>query len=319
MKQINIDEAVKILTENKRLILLTHENPDGDTVGSAFALKSALSAIGKEVFCLGEKALHSKYSFLGNFDSFRDIPDIDDCCIVSVDVADKKLLGSETEKLFGDKVHLSVDHHAANRLFADYTFVSSSAAATCELVFDIISALRVTVDSYIANCIYTGLSTDTGCFRYSNVTSKTMRIAAEMIDCGAENAEINRKMFETKTKTYASLERLALDDLTLYCDGKLAIISVTSDMYRLSGSNETETEAIASLPRQIEGVEVGIMMREKNDGTFKVSMRGNGNVDVSVICSELGGGGHKAAAGCTVAGDAEFVKSVLLRIVKKYL
>lgn len=319
MKQINLDKTVELLSARDSFIILTHENPDGDTIGSAFALKKALKKIGKEAICLNEKPIPKKYGFLGKFDDLSLVNNDIDYCIVSVDVADKKLLGNNIEQIFGSRVFLSIDHHLSNRLFAEYSCVDSTSAATCELIFDIITLLDVAFDKEITDCLYTGISTDTGCFRYSNVTSKTLRISADLIDYGADNAEINRKMFETKTKTFAALERLALDSLTLYYEGKLAVIVITADMYVKTGSDESETDAIASLPRQIEGVEVGVMMRQKSDGTFKVSMRGNGMVDVSVICSELGGGGHKSAAGCTVSGSADEVKNVLFKVIEKYL
>lgn len=186
-------------------------------------------------------------------------------------------------------------------------------------MLEIIRGLNVEVTPQIANCIYTGLTTDTGCFRYSNVTPRTMRMAADMIEAGADNAMINTVMFETKTVTYVALERLALDGMKMYSDGKCALITITQDMFRESGSDESEVDAIAAIPRQIEGVKVGVTMREKPDGSFKVSMRSHEGVDVAAICAMMDGGGHPRAAGCTVDGPAEKAQKTVIANIESYL
>lgn len=154
------------------------------------------------------------------------------------------------------------------------------------------------IDKEIANCLFTGISTDTGCFRYASVTASTFRIAADLLECGADNGYVNRVMFETKTKTYARLERLAIDSMRLYCNDKVAIMKVTQEMYKSSGSNEQETEALAPLTRQVEGVEIGITIREKPDGTCKASFRTFETVNAAELAKLFGGGGHPQAAAC---------------------
>lgn len=312
---IELSSAAEFLKNNNNFLILTHGHPDGDTLGCGLALKEALVSIGKtcRVYC-GDP-VPAKFGYMGQTDSDDFIPNK----IVAVDVADTKLLGKAFEEKYADKVDLCIDHHGSNRLYAKNTLLDSNAAAACEIILQVIRELDVEITKSIADCIYTGLTTDTGCFRYSNVTPRTMRMAADMIEAGADNAKINTVMFETKTKTYVALERLALDGMKMYFDDKCAFITITQEMFRKTGSDESEVDAIAALPRQIEGVVVGITMREKTDGTFKVSMRSSETADVSEICATMGGGGHPRAAGCTVDGDIENATQTVLENVKKFI
>lgn len=312
---IDMDSAVEFLKNNNNFLILVHGNPDGDTLGCGLALKEALTSMGKSARVCCNDSVPKKFNYMGTVDTDDFTPDK----IVAVDVADAKLLGKCFEEKYSDRVDLCIDHHGSNRLFAKETLLDSTAAAACEIILQVIRKLNVEITKSIADCLYTGLTTDTGCFRYSNVTPRTMRMAADMIEAGAENAKINTVMFETKTKTYVALERLALDGMKMYFDGKCAFITITQKMYRLSGSDETEVDAIASLPRQIEGVVVGITMREKTDGTFKVSMRSSEDADVSEICATMGGGGHPRAAGCTVKGDINNATETVLNNVKNFI
>ena len=214
---------------------------------------------------------------------------------------------------------LKIFHPVDKKLVVFASFQGRSYACSPRRIYEVLRELGVEMDEQIADCIYTGLSTDTGCFRYSNATARTHRIAADMIDCGADAPIINQVMFETKTRTYAALERLALDSLETYCNGRAALITVTQEMYRLSGSNESECDPIASLPRQIEGVLVGAMLREKADGTFKASVRTHRPVDAAELCKRMGGGGHPRAAGCQLEGPLECAKKVLLQQIRAVL
>lgn len=313
--RIDLADTVGFLKQNNNYLILTHGHPDGDTLGCGLALKKALLSIGKTVrLCCGDP-VPEKFGYMGKIDTDDFIPDT----VVAVDVADTKLLGKAFEEKYGAEIDLCIDHHGSNRLYAARTLLDDTAAAACEIILQVIRGIGAEVTKEIADCIYTGLSTDTGCFRYSNVTPRTMRMAADMIEAGAENAKINTVMFETKTRTYVALERLALDGMKMYFDGRCAFITITQEMFRVSGSDESETDAIASLPRQIEGVRVGVTMREKPDGTFKVSMRSSEEVNVAEICSLLDGGGHPRAAGCTVSGPAEKATETVLECIEKFI
>lgn len=311
---IDLKTAAKFLENNDDFLILTHAHPDGDTLGCGFALCEALKSCGKNAIVRCGDSAPEKYSYMGKLCE----EDIEYENIIAVDVADAKLLGKEFEERFGGRVKLCIDHHGSNRLYAEQTILDPSAAAACEIILEVIKELGVEVTKSIADCIFTGLSTDSGCFRYSNVTPRTLRMAAEMIESGADHSKINVIMFETKTRTYVALERLALESMKMFLDDRCAFITITRDMFRESGSDESEVDAIAAIPRQIEGVSVGVTMREKPDGTFKVSMRTHEGVDASAICAMLGGGGHPRAAGCTVDGDAQNARNLVVSCIEKY-
>lgn len=312
---IDLITAVEFLKNNDEYLILTHAHPDGDTLGCGFALCEALTSIGKKAVVRCGDPVPAKYGYMGSV--CRE--DVEFSNIIAVDVADAKLLGKDFEERFGGRVDLCIDHHGSNRLYAKRTLLDPTAAAACEVILEVIRALGVEVTKTIANNIFTGLSTDSGCFRYSNVTPRTLRMAADMIEAGAEHSRINTLMFETKTRTYVALERLALESMRMYLDDRCAFITITQDMFCESGSDESEVDAIASIPRQIEGVQVGVTMREKTDGTFKVSMRSHEGIDVSKICSMMGGGGHPRAAGCTLEGDVESARNRVVECINEYL
>lgn len=313
--KINVEKCAQILKSKDNILILTHAHPDGDTLGSAFALCRALLSLGKKAKVKCSDAIQSKYNYL--FEDI-DMPEFDEKFVVAVDVATENLLGDLAD-VYADKVDLCIDHHGTNTNYAKKLLLNADAAAACEIVFKVIKALGVEIDLGIANCLYTGLTTDTGCFRYASATSNTYRAAAELIDLGVDNGRINRIMFETKTKSYAALERMALEGMQFFCDERVCVITITQDMYEKTGSNEQETEAIAPLTRQIEGVEIGITIREKADKSCKSSIRTFESVDASKLAGAFGGGGHKQAAACRFDCGVEDAKKLLVEKCKEFL
>ena len=308
-------EAFALLEKSDNILILTHRNPDGDAVGSMFALYYLLKDLGKNVRCIIDDVSKS-LSFPVAKDAFGDFePDF----IVTVDVADNKLLTAETLSLYGERVDLAIDHHAANKPFAKKLLLDSRASAACEVLYDMIkqAGLEITLD--IANALYLGISTDTGCFRYPNTTARTLLAASELVNAGVDNGEINRIVFETKTREYVHFEALAMNSLKTYYDGKCAVLVLRQDMFRKTGVSEEDTHGIAALPRQIEGVLVGIVIKERTDGTYKISMRTNDPVCASDICAVFGGGGHRLAAGCELSGTESEVVSAVLKAVGEEL
>ncbi len=316
MREWNAAQAAASLKEQNNILIVTHRNPDGDTLGCAFALLRGLLSLGKTARVACSDAIPQKYAYMWTGISQADFaPDY----VVAVDIADEKLLGEPLYSAFGDKVDLCIDHHLSNTRYADALYLRECAAA-CELIYEVLVALGVVITREIADCLYTGLSTDTGCFRYSNVTPDTLKLAAKMLEAGADAAEINRVMFETKTRTYLKLEELVLKTLEMFFDGRCAVVTITQEMFRISGSDESECDGIASLPRKIEGVVVGVTLREREDGTFKVSLRTYAPVDAAKVCGKMGGGGHARAAGCELQADnLEAEKQKLLEIIRAEL
>ena len=316
---IDLENAADFLKSHDNFLILTHANPDGDTLGSAFGLSMILQKIDKKCLVICSDEIPEKYSY---FTSLATQADLKGCepTVISVDVADAKLLGA-LEKTYADKVSLCIDHHHSNTGYADKTYLDGDAAANCEIIYDLASKLSVEVDKNIALALYTGVSTDTGCFRFSNTTAKTLRIGANLMECGIDTAEINRIMFETKSRIRVELESMALKDMEFHFDDKCAIITVTRDMYEKTGCRDDDLEGITAISRSIEGVIVGVTMRERENGGFKVSVRTYPPVDASEICARLGGGGHIRAAGCQISAkyDAKQAREEILKHVKAVL
>lgn len=307
--------AVELLRQHDNILILTHMNPDGDTLGCGFGLCRGLQQLGKNARVVNSDAILPKFSYMCED---MDVTFFKEEFIVAVDIATPKLLGKSLS-IYAEQVDLCIDHHGSNTDYATCTLLDDTAGAACEIIYEILCELGVKIDKKIADCLYTGVSTDTGCFKYANATSRTYHIGANLIDFGANSAEINRIMFDTKTKTYARLERMALDTLHLYCDERCAIMKITDKMYKESGSNETETDALASIPRMIENVVVGITIKEKEDGTCKASVRSRDGFNASELCSSLGGGGHVQAAACSFNVGMEKAEKMLLTQVQAML
>lgn len=313
--KINVEKCAQILKEQDDILILTHAHPDGDTLGCGFALCRALLKMGKRAKVICADEIQAKYSYLYDDIVFSEF---EAKYIVAVDVATQNLLGDLADE-FAGKIDLCIDHHGSNDEYAKNLLLNADSAAACEIVLKVIKAMNVEIDKGIANCLFTGITTDSGCFRYSSTTSNTFRAAAELIDLGADNGKINRIMFETKTKTYAALERLAIEGMQFFENDRICVITVTQDMYKQTGSSELETEALAPLTRQTEGVEIGLSIREKVDGSCKCSIRTYESVDASVLAKAFGGGGHKQAAACRFDCSVEDAKLLLIEKCKELL
>lgn len=313
--KINVEKCAGLIKNMDNILILTHAHPDGDTLGCGYALLRALHKMGKKAKLICDDPIPTKYNYL--YDGIEE-QDFEEEYVVAVDVATENLLGSLQDKYSG-KIDLCIDHHGTNTEYAKYLLLNADAAAACEVMLKVIKALRVSIDKPIAECLYTGLTTDSGCFRYSSTTSNTYRAAAELIDLGADNGYINRLMFETKTKQFAALERLAIEGMEFYLDERVCIITVTQDMYEKTGTNEFDTEALPPLTRQIEGVEIGLTIREKVDKTCKCSIRTFESVNSADLASAFGGGGHKQAAACRFDCTVAEAKEMLVAKAKEML
>lgn len=311
--ELNLVQACELLLSAEDILLLAHRSPDGDTLGSCFALCYALAGSGKRVRIACADPFPKKYDY---FTAGAAFPDFEPRFVAAIDVADDKLLGSLQEKY--PRVDLCIDHHPSNTGYAENRLLDPRQAATAQLCFLLLREMQLPITPLIADCLFTGLTTDTGCFRYASVTAYTHRIAAELIALGANAAEINRRMFETKTPARLSLERQAMRSLEYAFNGSCALIAISLQDWEQAGATEEDFEGIAALPRQIEGVLAGITLREKPEG-WKVSLRTQHAVNASAICAQFGGGGHQLAAGCMIAGPLPAVREQLLAALAPYL
>lgn len=314
---VEFTEAVNELKAAEDILILCHRNPDGDTLGSGYALLRALRDMGKRVKLRCDDVIPVRFSYL--YEDTEEY-DFEEKFIVSVDVAERKLLGEAFNESYGDSVDLSLDHHGTNKLFAGKTYCEPDSASACEIIYSVIKALGVEISDKIASCLYTGMSTDTGCFRYSNVTPRTHRIAAELIEKGADHSRINVRMFETKSMSSIMLEKMCMDTLESYAEGKVAVITVTKAMLDSCGADKSMLDAIKPITRQIEGVEIGLTVKQEDNGKTGVSVRTSENYDASLICAHFGGGGHKGAGGCEMSLSPEETKvKVVKHIVENVL
>lgn len=311
-KNFSFSEVCDILCEKKNTLIVFHARPDGDAIGSAFSLRLILQAIGMRAYCICETEIPRRLAFLtkGIQESLLEasIPeDFEIERVISVDTASPSQLGMLQEKYCG-RVELMIDHHGNGIRYADGIIVPDAAAAG-EIIFDIAKELvkqgkLKEINSAIALPIYAAISSDTGGFRYSSTSPQTHIRAAELIETGIDAADVNRRLFECKSYLQTRAETLGFENLHLYDDGKIAIIEFP---YTLKAANNLEDEHLETLidvARSVEGVEIAVALRQPRDkACFRCSVRSNYDFDVSVVCAELGGGGHKRAAGCSI--DAE--------------
>ena len=292
------------------ILILCHKNADGGDVGVGSALYRALTARGKTaaVLCADPIPRRLAYTgprlFRGEFE-----PEL----VVAVDVAGLQLFGDKgLMPAYSRRVDLCIDHHAGNSGYAQFTLLDAGAAAAAELVCQVIEAMGAELTPQVADCLYTGLATDTGCFRFSNTTAATHRTAARLIEAGARIEELNTILFATRSRGQMEAERIARSHLEYHLDGRCALIWLDRDETEASGADPADLEELTSLPIGIEGVEVGLTLRQQPGGSWRISIRTAHGVDACAIARRMGGGGHLRAAGCELLGTLDNVKQAVL-------
>ena len=312
-----IDQLAVIgrLLRAENVLIVSHKNPDGDTLGSAGALLHALKGLGKQAAVLCADPIPARYDYM-NLELFEG--QFHPGFVVAVDVASQQLFG-DAISAYTHRVDLCIDHHGSNTGYAEELYLKAEASATCEIMYELLTAMNVEITAQIAECIYTGLSTDTGCFLFSNTTASAHRVAADLMEAGARVQDLNTILFENKSRARMAIELVALQNLEYHFDGRCALIYLTRQQIAASGVAANELEDITSLPRKIEGVEVGITLRQLPGASYKISIRTTEGVDACAIARRFGGGGHGRAAGCELEGNLENAKAAILAEVEKAL
>lgn len=317
MNNITLPEVASGLLEAERVILLSHTSPDGDTVGSVTGLARALEDCGKRVVCLCDRPIPERNLFIcgeGRYETDCEISEND--LVVTVDVASPQMLGGLAEK-FAERVDIRIDHHDSATNFAAFNYVEADSAACAEIVYELITLLPVALTPEIAGPLYTSLHTDTGGFKFSNTTPRTHKIAASLMEAGAPAEEICETLYENVSLDSLRTNALFLEKMTLFKDGKVLLLSITTADKEKYDFTDENLEGLASLTRKIAGVQLGIVLREKDNGSYKVSMRSRKSVNCAELCAELGGGGHIRAAGATIEADSfEGAKAKLLELIE---
>ena len=308
MKQITIEEAGQILKEKDNFLVLMHKSPDGDAVGCGYGLCMALRSIGKRAEPLCGDEIPPLFGYVtGKLETAEADPQY----IISVDLATTKLLSGKALE-YQDRIDLCIDHHRQNSGFAEAGYVDPASASCAEIIMKILEKADIPITPDIADALFMGAATDTGCFKYSNVTPETHRAAARLMEYGADSLEICRIFFDTKTKTRLALEKMIYETIRYYAEGRVALVTITKKMVEDSGATQGDMDGIAGIAKQIEGVAVGVTAREKDDGEYRISVRTNGNISAGNICGTFGGGGHFAAAGCSIYGSEEEIREKII-------
>lgn len=304
-----IESILREIRIHRSFLITTHENPDGDAVGSSLALAGYLKRLGKDVtvhFC---DPVPELYRFLPLADSVRqDLPDQDfDVCFV-LDVGEFRRAGKLVNDCRRIGMFINIDHHLTCDRFGTINYIDSAAAASGVLVYRLIKAAGHDIDYDTALALYTSIITDTGSFRYSNANPEAFAIAGELVATGINTWSIAEKLYESQPRQRLELLALALSTLSFSTNGDCASITVTLDMYEKVGACAELTDGFVNYPRSIRGVEVAVFFREIQPHLFKVGFRSKGKIDVSRLAAAFGGGGHHNAAGCTLTGDLAEVR-----------
>ncbi len=295
-------EAAAAISESKSIVLACHVNPDGDALGSLLSLALALKPLGKEVTCLSEDGVPDILRFLPGSDLIvrsTEAPAFDLALVV--DSGELSRVGVQVGPMVSRaRRAVNIDHHVVAGAFGDIRVLDSSAASTAEIVYDLLQALQAPLTPEIATCLFTGIITDTGSFRFQNVTPGTLRTAATLVEAGASPPHISENVFENKTYAGTRLLGHALSSLSQTADGRIVWAHITAADFRQLGAIDAETEGVVNYVRGVRGAEVGILFREMDNGRIRVSLRSRESVNVAEMAQEFGGGGHRMAAGCTL-------------------
>ena len=316
-EQLTVQQMAERLLAADNILILCHKNPDGDTLGCGGALYYALRALDRTAGVLCSDPIPPQYAYL-NLHLYKG--EFEPSLVVAVDVAGIQLFGENNRvPEFARHVDLCIDHHAGNNGYAEYTLLDAGAAATAELLCEVIEAMGVALTPHIADCLYTGLATDTGCFKFSSTTARTHRVAAKLVEAGAHLEELNTLLFDNKSPERMEAERIARNHLEYYLDGRCALIYLTRDEIAATRVDPADLEELTSLPISIAGVKVGLTLRQQPGGSYRISVRTAKGVDACAIARRLGGGGHGRAAGSELLGNLENAKSAILAEVEAEL
>ncbi len=307
-------EAAALLAEQNDILILTHKRPDGDTIGCAVGLCTALRKLGKTAWVLPNADATSLFT-----------PYLEGCLapgefaprfVVSVDIAGRSLFPENAKVWLERGVDLAIDHHPSNEGFGRENCVDAGRAACGELIFDLVREWGE-IDAAIALPLYVAVSTDTGCFVYGNTTPGTHRVAAALMETGIDYRGVNKRHFRTKSFKRLRLESMLCQNMELFDGGRIAVAAVTLEMMAVLDAREEDAEDVSAFAGQVEGVQTAVTIRELRPGECKLSVRTSAGLNASAVCALLGGGGHAAASGCTVHGSVEEAKRAILEAIEK--
>ena len=319
-----MDQILSCLTRSSSILIATHANPDGDAIGSLIALGLGLESVGKKTSLYVESPIPAVYRFLPSVERITKEIDVDGAfeTAVVVDCGNLDRVGSASVQIRKIPVMINIDHHITNTGFGHVQYIDPSACATAELVYRLLKKMRIGIDKAIATCLYTGILTDTGSFRFSNTNEAAFEICKEMAERGVLPHEIARRVYGTYSLGRIKLLNLALDSIEISCNGKLSMMTVTQEMLLQTGTQPEDADGLIHYARRIQDVRVAALIQEIHNGDkgvspnkqFHVSLRSDGTVDVAAIAASFGGGGHQSAAGFGIQAPLAVVKSEIANL-----
>jgi phosphoesterase RecJ-like protein len=304
-----------VLSEGKRFLLMTHKDPDGDGIGSMLALGKSLSDAGKEVSILAQNPIPPPLNLLKGADKIVNILDVDGDfdAAVALDCAERSRLGELENHLENYRLVINIDHHETNEPFGDLNLIEPESSSTGELVFRLLEYAGLPIGADVAGNIFAAIQTDTGSFRYSNTTAEALRIAAALMELGANPWEISKQIMDTYSLPRLKLLEMALSTIEFHHDESIGIMVLSEEMFEKAGAQQSDSERFVDYPRFVSGVELGVLIRETGENECKFSLRSNTSLDVARLASRFGGGGHVRAAGFRFQGPLKDVKNDFLK------
>ncbi len=314
-----LDNIVEEINKAENIVILTHETPDGDAIGSSLAMYNALKQIGKDVDVIIPEYPRT-FNFLPGAESIlaegkRAKYDL----AISVDCGAIDRLNGWSNYFEDANVSVNIDHHTKNSMFGDFNYVDPTSPACSQILIIVLEALKIKITKEIGTCLLTGIITDTGGFKYQGVTSETFQFVAWLLQSGINVSEIYKNALQIKTRANFELAKIAMNRMEFLENNKIAFTYITKQDEEVVNAEPGDHEGIVEIGRDIEGVEVSVFLRQREDKTFKVSLRSNNYVNVSDIAILFGGGGHVKAAGCKISGTPEQIKNSLVSHIKKLL
>ncbi len=315
----DLQRIKEVILSSNRFLITSHENPDADAIGSMLSIGLALKKLDKLTVFYNKDGVPDVLRFLPGADGIESSLDLisgDFDCTMIVDSTDTSRVGNGFIGYLDTKrcgTTIIVDHHKTNKHSADLYLLDPKSSSTGMMIYPLIKSLNIDITPDIATNLYATIIGDTGSFRYSNTYPQTFRVAAELVEYGAEPSEISQALYESETPEKLKLIGLVLPTLELSDNGQIASVVLKKEMYTKTGTNSQDTDGIVNLPRSIKGIQVAVLFNElgriDNDKSlWKVSLRSKGKVDVSTIAERFSGGGHKKAAGCVIEGSLRDVK-----------
>ena len=304
-----LDSIVEEIKKAESIVVLTHETPDGDAIGSSLAMYNALKQIGKNVDVIIPECPRN-FNFLTGYNEIKKEGKITNYDLaITVDCATIERLNGWQDYFDRANATINIDHHTKNGMFADYNYVNPASPACAQILIIVLEALNIKINKEIGECLLTGIITDTGGFKYQGVSSETFQFVAWLMQAGVNVSNVYKKALQIKTKSSFELEKIAMNRLEFLEDGKIAFTYITKQDEISVNAEPGDHEGIVEKGRDVEGVEVSAFLRQIEDKTYKVSLRANDYVNVSDVAMVFGGGGHVKAAGCKINGTPEQIKT----------